>query len=94
MPFTYIDEGSHALDDVMGNLWSVLAPGGGGGSVPLRVGASSTSYGWALGAADLLVPGAARFEMRAVSAVTLFVVPPDVVAEIMRTSPRSEAAIW
>ena len=28
--------------------------GGGGGNVPLRIGASSTSYGWALGAADLL----------------------------------------
>jgi hypothetical protein len=47
--------------------------GGGSGAVPLRVGASSTSYGWALGGADLLVPGAARFDMRAVSAVTAFV---------------------
>jgi hypothetical protein len=51
--------------------------GGGGGSVPLRIGASSTSYGWALGAADLLAPGAARFEMRAVSTVTAFYIPPE-----------------
>ena len=69
--------------------------GGGVGSscAPLRVGAASTSYGWALGAADLLVPGAARFDMRAVSAVTAFVVPPDMVQQILAGAGAS-AALW
>ena len=31
-------------------------PGGGSGGVPLRVGASSTSYGWALGEAVQVEP--------------------------------------
>ena len=60
--------------------------GGGGGAAPLRVGASSTSYGWALGAADLLVPGAARFKARAVSTVTAFVLPPDLVRAMLNES--------
>ena len=68
--------------------------GGGGGSVPLRIGASSTSYGWALGAADLLAPGAARFEMRAVSTVTAFYIPPEVVQAIFASSPGTAAAMW
>ena len=74
--------------------WSRPIGDGGGGSVaPLRVGASSTSYGWAYGAADLLVPGAARFEARAVSTVTAFVVPPDVVADILKHEPTADA-LW
>ena len=65
--------------------WSrPIGEGGGGGSAaPLRVGASSTSYGWALGAADLLTPGAARFKARAVSTVTAFVLPPDLVRAML-----------
>ena len=65
--------------------WSKpIGEGGGGGSdAPLRVGASSTSYGWALGAADTLVPGAARFKARAVSTVTAFALPPDLVRSML-----------
>ena len=73
--------------------WSRPFGEGTGSSVPLRVGASSTSYGWALGAADLLVPGAARFDMRAVSAVSAFVIPAPVVQQILN-SPGSAAALW
>ena len=74
--------------------WSRPIGDGGGGSVaPLRVGASSTSYGWAYGAADLLVPGAARFDARAVSTVTAFVVPPDVVSDILKHEPTADA-LW
>ena len=57
--------------------------GGGGRDAPLRVGASSTSYGWALGAADTLAPGAARFKARAVSTVTAFALPPDLVRSML-----------
>ena len=65
--------------------WSKpIGEGGGGGSdAPLRVGASSTSYGWALGAADTLAPGAARFKARAVSTVTAFALPPDLVRSML-----------
>ena len=74
--------------------WSRPIGDGGGGSVaPLRVGVSSTSYGWAYGAADLLVPGAARFDARAVSTVTAFVVPPDVVSDILKHEPTADA-LW
>ena len=68
--------------------------GGGGGNVPLRIGASSTSYGWALGAADLLAPDATRFEMRAVSTVTAFYIPPEVVQAMFASSPGTAAAMW
>ena len=61
--------------------------------MPLRIGASSTSYGWALGAADLLAPDAARFEMRAVSTVTAFI-PPEVVRAMFASSPGTAAAMW
>ena len=73
--------------------WSrPIGEGGGGGSAaPLRVGASSTSYGWALGAADLLVPNAARFKARAVSTVTAFVLPPDLVRAMLRETPGEAA---
>jgi hypothetical protein len=110
-------------------------PAAAGGPVAgLRVGANSTNYGWALGAADLLMPGAvrlctlhpvdpelesawfqvisyqviswfqnvpfklnlhrysaARFDVRAVSAVTVFVVPPSVVDEILANSGTGAA---
>ena len=71
--------------------WSKpIGEGGGGGSTaPLRVGASSTSYGWAIGAADLLTPGAARYKMRAVSTVTAFVLPPDLVKMILDDTRNS-----
>ena len=73
--------------------WSrPIGEGGGGGSkAPLRVGASSTSYGWALGAADLLVPGAARFKARAVSTVTAFVLPPDLVRAMLGDGKEGDA---
>ena len=47
--------------DVIDLTWSrpIDDGGGGGGNVPLRIGASSTSYGWALGAADLAPGGLA-----------------------------------
>ena len=70
--------------------WSKpIGEGGGGGSdAPLRVGASSTSYGWALGAADTLAPGAARFKARAVSTVTAFALPPDLVRSMLNAPSR------
>jgi hypothetical protein len=74
-------------------MWARPFGDGGGGAVPLRVGATSSSYGWALGAADLLVPGAARFDMRAVSAVTAFIVPPDVVQDLLASPGTSEVLI-
>ena len=74
--------------------WSrPIGDGGGGSDAPLRVGASSTSYGWALGAADLLLPDAARFDVKAVSAVAAFAFPPELAVAACRCE-NTRKALW
>ena len=74
--------------------WSrPIGDGGGGSDAPLRVGASSTSYGWALGAADLLLPDAARFDVKAVSAVAAFAFPPELAVATCRCE-NTRKALW
>ena len=66
--------------------------GGGGSDAPLRVG-EQHEHGWALGAADLLLPDAARFDVKAVSAVAAFAFPPELAVATLRCE-NTRKALW